>query len=179
MSRVSADVAADIAHDVATWRPATAGDLDAVERVGNAIHVNLQERPEVFANKLALFPPGCSCWRAMARLQVSAFAPSVGAGRYPAAGHVDCRTAAGAELSFYPRRRSASPAARGQGAAGVLMDLFEAVARRHALAALALVSVYGTYVYWERFGFQATAEPGLADKLKSYGETARYMRKNL
>jgi hypothetical protein len=45
--------------DVASWRAATAADLDAVERIGNAVHVNLQERPEVFANKLALFPQGC------------------------------------------------------------------------------------------------------------------------
>ena len=58
MSSVSADVAADIAHDVATWRPATAGDLDAVERIGNAIHVNLQERPEVFAKRLGAVPAG-------------------------------------------------------------------------------------------------------------------------
>ena len=44
---------------------------------------------------------------------------------------------------------------------------------------LALVSVYGTYVFWERYGFQTTSDPELADRLKSYGETARYMRKNL
>ncbi len=48
-----------VATDSAIWRPATAADLDAVGRIGNAIHVNLQERPEVFANKLALFPQGC------------------------------------------------------------------------------------------------------------------------
>ena len=71
------------------------------------------------------------------------------------------------------------PAARGQGAAGLLVDLFEAAAQRHALASLALVSVYGTYVFWERYGFQTTFDPALADKLKSYGETARYMHKYL
>jgi N-acetylglutamate synthase-like GNAT family acetyltransferase len=71
------------------------------------------------------------------------------------------------------------PAARGQGAAGVLVDLYAAIAQRHNLPSLALVSVYGTYVFWERFGFHATAGPELADKLKSYGDTARYMRKSL
>jgi len=50
---------------------------------------------------------------------------------------------------------------------------------RHDLRSLALVSVYGTYVFWERFGFQTTAAPELADKLKSYGDTGRYMRKSL
>jgi N-acetylglutamate synthase-like GNAT family acetyltransferase len=70
-------------------------------------------------------------------------------------------------------------AARGQGAAGVLIDVFEAVARQHELASLALVSVYGTDVFWERYGFQAASDPELAEKLKSYGETARYMRRYL
>lgn len=178
MSSVSADVAADIAHDVATWRPATAGDLDAVERIGNAIHVNLQERPEAFANKLALFAPGCFVLARNGALAGYGIAHPWALGGIPP---LDMSIAAlpPAPSCLYIHDVVVLPAARGQGAAGVLMDLFEAVARRHALAALALVSVYGTYVYWERFGFQATAEPGLADKLKSYGETARYMRKNL
>ena len=72
MCSVTDDVATDIATDVAAWRPATTADLDAVERIGNAIHVKLQERPEVFANKLALFPQGCSCSRAMARSPATA-----------------------------------------------------------------------------------------------------------
>jgi N-acetylglutamate synthase-like GNAT family acetyltransferase len=71
------------------------------------------------------------------------------------------------------------PAARGQGATGVLVDMFEAVARRHDLPSLALVSVYGTFPLWERFGFQIASDAGLADKLQSYGATARYMRKSL
>jgi hypothetical protein len=34
-------------------------------------------------------------------------------------------------------------------------------------------------VFWERYGFQTTPDPELADRLTSYGETARYMRKSL
>jgi predicted N-acetyltransferase YhbS len=172
-----ADVAADIAHDVATWRPATAADLDAVERIGNAIHVNLQERPEVFANKLALFPQGCFVLAHNGAAAGYGIAHPWALGAIPP---LDTSIAALplAPTCLYIHDVVVLPATRGQGAAGVLMDLFEAVARRHELGSLALVSVYGTYVYWERFGFQATVEPRLADKLKSY-ETARYMSKVL
>jgi predicted N-acetyltransferase YhbS len=175
---VSDDVAADIALDAAVWRPATAADLDAVERIGNAIHVNLQERPEVFANKVALFPQGCFV------LACNGAAVGYGIAHPWALGSIpplDTSIAAlpPAPSCLYIHDVVVLPAARGQGAAGVLMGLFDAVARRHELAALTLVSVYGTYVYWERFGFQSAAEPELAAKLKSYGETARYMRKYL
>ena len=164
--------------DVAIWRLATAADLDAVERIGNAVHVSLQERPEVFANKLALFPLGCFVLARNGTLAGYGIAHPWALGSVPA---LDTLMAALplAPSCLYIHDVVVLPAARGQGAAGLLVDVFEAVARRHALASLALVSVYGTYVYWERFGFQATGDPGLADKLKSYGETARYMRKNL
>jgi predicted N-acetyltransferase YhbS len=175
---VTGDVEVDTGKSIATWRPATAADLDAVERIGNAIHVNLQERPEVFANKLALFPQGCFMLACNGAVTGYGIAHPWTLGAIP-----PLDTLMGAlpptPTCLYIHDVVVLPAARGQGAAGVLMDLFEAVARQHELASLALVSVYGTYVYWERFGFQAMAESGLAAKLKSYGETARYMRKSL
>jgi hypothetical protein len=165
-------------NDDAIWRPATAADLDEVERIGNAIHVNLQERPEVFANKLALFPQGCFVLARNSAITGYGIAHPRALGSIPA---LDTLMTAlpPAPTCLYIHDVVVLPAARCQGAAGVLVDLYEAVARRHELQSLALVSVYGTYVFWERFGFQTTADPELADKLKSYGDTARYMRKSL
>ena len=172
------DVAKDIATDVAAWRPATAADLDAVERIGNAIHVNLQERPEVFANKLALFPQGCFVLARNGAVTGYGIAHPWTLGSVPP---LDTLMAAlpPSPDCLYIHDVVVLPAGRGQGAAGLLVDVFEAAARQHALASLALVSVYGTYVFWERYGFQTSAEPELADRLKSYGETARYMSKYL
>jgi GNAT superfamily N-acetyltransferase len=140
--------------------------------------VNLQERPEVFANKLALFPQGCFVLARNGAVTGYGIAHPWALGSVPA---LDTLMAGlpPAPSCLYIHDVVVLPAARGQGAAGVLVDVFEAVARRQALASLALVSVYGTYVYWERYGFETTPDPGLANKLKSYGETARYMRKNL
>jgi Acetyltransferase (GNAT) family len=41
------------------WRPAAAADLDDIEKIGDAIHAELLEKPEIFAEKLCLFPEGC------------------------------------------------------------------------------------------------------------------------
>jgi GNAT superfamily N-acetyltransferase len=175
---VTDDVANDIANDIAVWRPATAADLDAIERIGNAIHVNLQERPEVFANKLALFPQGCFVLARNGAVTGYGIAHPWTLGSVPP---LDTLMAAlpPSPDCLYIHDVVVLPAGRGQGAAGLLVDVFEAAARQHALASLALVSVYGTYVFWERYGFQTTPDPELADRLKSYGETARYMRKSL
>ena len=153
-------------------------DLDAVERIGNAIHVSLQERPEVFANKLELFPQGCFVLARNGAIAGYGVAHPWALGSVPA---LDTLMAAlpPSPDCLYIHDVVVLPTARGQGAAGVLVDLYEAVARQHELPSLALVSVYGTYVFWERFGFQTTADPALARKLQSYGETARYMRKSL
>jgi hypothetical protein len=41
------------------WRPAHASDLPAVSTIAARIHPDLPERPEVFAEKMRLYPDGC------------------------------------------------------------------------------------------------------------------------
>jgi hypothetical protein len=41
------------------WRPATTADLPTIQRLSDEMHSSLPERPEVFAEKLALFKRGC------------------------------------------------------------------------------------------------------------------------
>jgi N-acetylglutamate synthase-like GNAT family acetyltransferase len=67
--------------------------------------------------------------------------------------------------------------ARGKGAAGILVEFLVNLARREGLSHLALVSVYGTYPLWTRFGFEIVSDAALADHLKSYGDTACYMNR--
>jgi hypothetical protein len=40
---------------------------------------------------------------------------------------------------------------------------------------MALVSVYGSRILWARLGFEVVADSARVDKLKSYGQAARYM----
>jgi GNAT superfamily N-acetyltransferase len=164
--------------DLAVWRPALAADLAELERIGNAIHASLQEGPEVFANKLALFPEGCFVLAQNGAVAGYGIAHPWVLGTVPA---LDRCIAAlpPSPTCLYIHDVVVLPAVRGQGAAGVLVDRFEAIARRHRLPSITLVSVYGTDRLWERYGFQTASEPELADRLASYGATARYMRKSL
>jgi len=41
------------------WRLASANDIDAITQLAEVIHPAFPERPEVLAEKLALFPSGC------------------------------------------------------------------------------------------------------------------------
>jgi hypothetical protein len=41
------------------WRRAENSDLAAIDRIADSIHTGLPERPEVFAEKRRLYPPGC------------------------------------------------------------------------------------------------------------------------
>ena len=67
------------------------------------------------------------------------------------------------------------PQARGQGAAGRLIERMIAIARNRRLDSLALVSVYNTQTIWGRFGFKEAANPALNKEFAAYGNLARYM----
>ena len=41
------------------WRPLTAADLDRVNEIADAVHLDFPERAEVPAERLRLFPAGC------------------------------------------------------------------------------------------------------------------------
>lgn len=160
--------------DAPIWLPLEVADLDAVDRIGRAIHPGLPERPEVFAEKRALFPEGAlkavgagtmlgyglaHPWRLGAIPALDAFL-----GTLPA--DADC---------LYVHDVALLEAARGHGLAGSFVAAMRAVARARGLAALACASVYGTTVLWSRYGFETVDDPNLAGKLAGYGDTARYM----
>lgn len=156
------------------WRPAAATDLVDIQRIGDQIHPDLRERPEVFAERLELFPEGCF---ALVRNQ-----EVVGYGlshpwflnRIPPLNQL---------LGSIPQSPdcllihdvAVLPHARGHGAAGILIELTAKLARMRSIPYLALVSVYDTRPLWTRLGFEVIPDRSLADKLKSYGDTACYM----
>jgi GNAT superfamily N-acetyltransferase len=160
------------------WRRATDADLDIVNRIADAIHVDLPERPEVFADKLNLFPPGCYVlvqsgevvgygishpWRLNDIPPLDAFL-----GTLPL--HSEC---------LFVHDVVVLPQARKHGAAGDLVQLLAGIALQRNISYLALVSVYDTDPLWKRHGFEITSGSGLAEKLESYGATAKYMTRKL
>jgi GNAT superfamily N-acetyltransferase len=157
-----------------SWRNAITADLETINRIADEIHVDLPERPEVFAEKFNLFPEGC-----FVLTQNDAV---VGYGvSHP------WRLRSIPPLDMFLGMLPPSPEclfihdvvvlsqARGRGAAGTLVNVIAGLARQRGIPYLALVSVYNTDPLWARFGFQAVTDPALDAKLETYGATARYM----
>jgi GNAT superfamily N-acetyltransferase len=160
------------------WRPAHASDLPAISAIAARIHLDLPERPEIFAEKMRLYPDGCRVlvadddivgyglshpWKQHRIPTLDGFL-----GRLP--DDADC---------LYVHDVAVLPDRRG-GAARVYVATIEDLARSTGIATLALVSVYATRPLWERFGFRpVTANAELRAKLKSYGESATYMLRDI
>lgn len=160
------------------WRPARISDLPAIGAIAARIHPELPERPEVFAEKMRLYPDGCRvlvAGDAIAGYGLShpwkqhRIAPLDGfLERLP--DDADC---------LYVHDVAVLPDFRG-GVARDYVATIEVLARASHITTLALVSVYATRPLWERLGFRpVTADAPLRAKLASYGENATYMLRGL
>jgi len=156
------------------WRPICADDLDSVNQIADQIHTGLPERPEVFAEKVSLFPQGCQklimnnqmvgygiChpWNLNSIPPLDAFLK-----RLP--NDFQC---------LYIHDVVVLPQARGHAASAAYVDYIKQLAKSMSVSFMALVSVYGTDVLWGRYGFSVVKDTKLSKKLTSYGETAKYM----
>lgn len=156
------------------WRPLRLDDLDALCGVAAAVHPGLPERPEVFEEKLRLFPAGCFALEAAGALAGYAIShpwrlydvPPLDAflERLPDA--PDC---------LYLHDVAVTPAARGYDAGAALIERLREVARKEGSSAIALTSVYGSDVLWRKLNFETAFDNRLAGKLNSYGPSATYM----
>ena len=153
-------------------------DLDDIQRIGNEIHVDLTERPEVFAEKFKLFPEGCFV------LVESERVVGYGLSHPWLLASVPPLNQLLGGLPPFPECLlvhdvAVLKEARGHGTAGNLIELIARLAGELDIPYLALVSVYNTHVLWARFGFEVVTAAAFADKLRPYGSTARYMVRRL
>jgi GNAT superfamily N-acetyltransferase len=81
--------------------------------------------------------------------------------------------------TFYLHDLALLPAARGTGAAAMIVGDILRHARAAGFANLSLVAVNGSLPFWYKHGFRAVQAPELADKLASYEGAARLMVKPL
>ena len=147
--------------------------MPAIDRIAHSIHT-MHERADVLAEKIALFPGGCRmlvgdgavCGYALAFPWRVADVPPLDSYLEAIPDDADC-------IFIYDV--AILPAARRHGATGRFVAHAEDLAEDRGLSRLALVSVYGTYPFWARRGFELTPLPDPAAKLASYGDTARYM----
>lgn len=156
------------------WRAVAAADLAAIQRLADIQHVSLPERPEVFAEKFELFRDGCLVLVQEGTIVGYCFSHPWLLRDIPPLDTLLRHLPPSPECLFI-HDLAIEPRVRGKGATGILVEFLVSLARREGLSHLALVSVYGTYPLWTRFGFEVVSDAALADHLKSYGDTARYM----
>ncbi|SNS12214.1 MULTISPECIES: GNAT family N-acetyltransferase [unclassified Azospirillum] len=162
-----------------TLRPAAdPGDVDRVVQLGNQIHQDHQEHPDVFHSRFTLFPQGL--WLAEREDgRLLGYAVS-----HPLALNASVPldvvlTGPLARDVLYIHDVATDPAARGLGLGERLLDRLIAVAKAEGIGQLALTALDGLAPYWARFGFVETDVPALRAKLASYGPGAAYMLRAL
>lgn len=160
---------------LAQWRNMIKDDLKSVSAVAKVVHAELPERIEVFARRFEIFPEGCRvlasdtgaiCGYAIAH-PIRPFAPPE-LDAFPDAISPETTQLYIHDIAIIREFRG------GNFARAIIADLLQ-LADRYESAAL--VSVYGTYPFWERFGFR-TSEKDLSDKLAPYGADAVFMTRS-
>ena len=160
------------------WRALTTFDLPAVETIAARVHPDFPEDMTVFAERQRLYPDGTRLleldgvpsgyilshpWRFRALPALNSLL-----GAIPA----DADT-------YYLHDLALLPAARGTGAAAMIVGDIQRHARTAGFANMSLVAVNGSIPFWTKHGFRPFPAPELAEKLLSYEEAARFMVKVL
>jgi ribosomal protein S18 acetylase RimI-like enzyme len=160
------------------WLPLELADLDQVNEIADRIHTGLPERPEVFAEKVRLFSDGCRKLVSKGKMVGYGISHTWTLFSIPPLDEFLVSLPQKPEC-IYIHDVVVLPEARGQRAANQYVSYIKSLAEQRSIASLALVSVYGTDILWERFGFRSVQNDELKCKLTSYGETAKYMICNL
>ncbi|UYY56898.1 GNAT family N-acetyltransferase [Sphingomonas sp. S2-65] len=154
----------------------TADDLDGVVAVAAVAFPEHPEGRACFAERLALCPQLCFVLDDDGAVAGYLIAYPWPQGAIPPldtllGGLPEDRTA------LYLHDLALSPRVRGGGQAAAGIALLLERAQTMGAATISLVSVNGSAGFWERLGFEAVAAP--AGKLASYGDAARYMRREV
>lgn len=157
------------------WRPMTSADLDAVAAIAEVVHPAYPESPEVPAERLRLYPPGCRIAARGEAVLGYAVAHPGRLGRPPPLDRL-LGSLPNAPDCLYLHDIALLPAARRFRLAAALIDDLADLARSAGLPVLALTAVNRSVEYWKRRGFAPfPTDDILREKLASYGDDALYM----
>ena len=154
-------------------------DIDAVVEVARLSFPDHFEDRACFQNRLALYPRGCFVLaedEGAARGYLIAYPWKTESA--PPLNTVIEGLPAQAEV-LYLHDLALDPRARGGGRTGAVIERLAEQAAEDGWPALALVAVNAASGFWARHGFEPRDPPGMARKLASYGEDARYMVRTL
>lgn len=161
------------------WRQMTDADLDGVVEVAKVSFPDHPEDLACFANRLDLNPHGCFVLAddqdrvhgymvAYPWMRNAAPALNVLIDALPEAPEV-----------VYLHDLALHPATRGGGYTRPAVEALVEQAKAEGYARLSLVAVNNASGFWARHGFEVQNPTGMAEKLASYGDDARYMERAL
>lgn len=160
------------------WRALSPGDLPGVLAVAAQVHAAYPEDAAVFAERLRLYRLGCHVYEAGGRL-VGYVLSHPWADRAAPALNSLLGALPASPATYYIHDLALLPDARGAGAGSAIVAALVAQARAENLPTLSLVAVHESEGFWRRHGFETVVDAALAEKLRSYDESARFMVRRL
>lgn len=162
-----------------TWRPMTEADLDGVVQVAMKSFPDHPEDRHCFANRLDLNGAGCFILADKAGT-VKGYLVA-----YP--WHRNQAPALNTLIdvlptqsdSYYLHDLAIDPEVRGGGHTRAVVENLAGFAKDAGYQRVSLVAVNNASGFWQRNGFVIQSPEGMAEKLASYGEDARYMEREL
>lgn len=162
-----------------TWRAMTENDLDGVVEVAKVSFPNHPEDRVCFANRLEMNPGGCYVLSDDTGA-VSGYLVAYPWKRYaaPALNALIDVVPVDAE-AVYLHDLALLPSTRGGGYTRLVIETLAEAAQAQGYKMISLVAVNNATGFWARNGFEIQNPPGMAEKLATYGEDARYMERVL
>lgn len=156
------------------WRAMTTLDLPSVETIAEQVHPAFPEDTAIFAERHRLYPDGTRLFELGGAPAGYILSHPWRYGSLPALNALLGAIPGDAD-TFYLHDLALLPAARGTGAAAMIVGDMLRHARLVGLPSVSLVAVNGSQPFWYKHGFRAVAAPELADQLQSYEAAARLM----
>ncbi|WP_165323382.1 GNAT family N-acetyltransferase [Rhizorhabdus phycosphaerae] len=156
------------------WRAMERQDIDAVVHIADHVHMAFPERPEVIAEKFALYPEGCLILDGSQHAIGYVLAHPWHRATPPKLDHLLGAIPEGAD-TYYLHDLALLPEARGSGAGAAAVDRVVAQARRGGFRDISLIAVGDSVPFWTSRGFApATDGPD-----RPYGPASLFMRRRL
>lgn len=156
------------------WRPMRPDDLPAVAAIADRVHEAYPEDPEIFAERLRLWPEGCLVYERDGSLLAYVLSHPAHAFAPP-----PLNSLLGAlpdqPTTYYIHDLALLPETRGQGAGSEIVRILLAGAHKAGCPDVSLIAVNDSSGFWRRHGFEPVVDPALDAKLRSYDEDARFM----
>lgn len=156
------------------WRAMTTLDLPSVEAIAATVHPDFPEDTTIFAERLRLYPDGARLFEQGGQPSGYILSHPWRSGELPALNALLGAIPPDAD-TYYIHDLALLNAARGTGAAAMIVGDMLRHARASGFPTVSLVAVNGSLPFWYKHGFRILNLPELADKLSSYEASARLM----